>query len=43
MYGVELQKPTQFDLNKLEHMQRSMLRHFQCLPDRTVSAAVYTQ
>ena len=39
--GLEVQNPTKTDIKKLEQLQRSVCRQFQCLPERTSSIAVY--
>lgn len=42
LYGLEVLNMTKQDLNKLEIMQRNILKHLQALPDRTSSIAVYS-
>jgi hypothetical protein len=41
LYGLEVQICSKDDIVELEKLQRKTLKHFQCLPERTASAAVY--
>ena len=41
IYGIELQRCTKTDLQKMEAYQRKILKHLQGLPDRTASVAMY--
>ena len=42
LYGLEIQAYTPLDTKKLEQLQRTTCRQFQCLPERTAAVAIYT-
>jgi hypothetical protein len=41
LHGLEVQICSKDDIAELEKLQRKTLKQFQCLPERTASAAVY--
>lgn len=41
LYGLEVQICSKNDIAELEKLKRKTLKQFQCLPERTASAAVY--
>lgn len=41
LFGLEVQICSKNDIAELEKLQRKTLKQFQCLPERTASAAVY--